>query len=88
MKERRDEKTAAQRYGKAAEQGDAHAQFHLGLCLQEGVGCEKNPEQAVMWYHLCARQGHAPGQCCLGRCLEQGIGCEKNLEEAVTWYRE
>ena len=38
------------RYEKAAEQGDADAQYNLALCYKNGTGVEKDAEKAVEWY--------------------------------------
>ena len=73
---------------KAAEQGDAQAQFILGVCYAFGKGVEKNPTEAVKWYRKAAEQGCAPAQFGLGNCYENGNGVEKNLNEAVKWYRK
>ena len=67
----------------AAEQGHAEAQCKLGLCLVEGIGCEKNLEEAIEWFHKIPERGDAEAQNNLGSCQDNGIGCEKNPEEAV-----
>lgn len=33
-----------------AEQGNAEAQYNLGICYDNGYGIEKNIEEAVKWY--------------------------------------
>ena len=47
---------------KAAEQGDAMAQFNLGQCYTNGTGVEKDEQKAVEWYKKAAEQGHAGAQ--------------------------
>jgi len=49
-------------YEKAAEQGHAHAQFHLGLCYESGRGVEQNDTKAVYWCEKAAGQGDAYAQ--------------------------
>jgi uncharacterized protein len=44
-------------YRKAAEQGDAHAQFNLGVMYADGIGVPQDAVQAYMWYNLAAAQG-------------------------------
>ncbi|MBR3219224.1 MAG: sel1 repeat family protein [Thermoguttaceae bacterium] len=34
-------------FHKIPERGDAEAQNNLGSCQDNGIGCEKNPEEAV-----------------------------------------
>lgn len=49
-------------YQKAAEQGDATAQFYLGLCYDKGKGVAQDYEKAVEWYQKAADQGNAFAQ--------------------------
>ena len=42
-----------------AEQGDAPAQFALGVMCAEGRGVPQDDAEAVRWYGLAAEQGHA-----------------------------
>ena len=73
---------------KAAEQGDAQAQYNLGNCYAFGDGVEKNLSEAVKWWRKAAEQGVAPAQFNLGNCYAFGNGVEKNPTEAVKWYRK
>ncbi len=50
---------AADWYRKAAEQGDADAQYMLGNMYRDGVGVESDSDLAVDWYCRAAAQGHA-----------------------------
>ena len=45
---------------KAAERGDANAQYRLGNCYAEGM--EKNDAEAVKWYRKAAEQGNDDAQ--------------------------
>ena len=45
-------------YRKAAEQGDADAQYNLGYSYSNGEGVEKDEEEAVKWYRKAAEQGY------------------------------
>ena len=42
--------TAAQEFKKAAEQGDAIAQFNLGAMYDTGKGVTEDKQEAVKWY--------------------------------------
>ena len=75
-------------YRKAAEQGDADAQYYLGLCYYRGEGIKQNYEDAVKWYRKAADQGNANAQYRLGYCYEHGEGVPLDYEEAVKWYRK
>ncbi|MCD7798298.1 MAG: SEL1-like repeat protein, partial [Akkermansiaceae bacterium] len=37
-----------------AEQGDAEAQYELGVCYFKGEGVEKDEKEAVRWYRKAA----------------------------------
>ena len=43
---------------KKAEQGDADAQYNLGLCYETGEVVERDYKEAVKWYKMAAEQGH------------------------------
>ena len=71
-----------------AEQGDATAQYNLGLCYANGDGVAKDCYEAVKWYRKSAEQGDATAQNNLGLCYEDGVGVTKDLNEAIEWYRK
>jgi len=81
------EKTVEQ-YQKAAEQGDAEAQYHLGYCYEYGKGIAKDETQAVYWYKKAAEQGDADAQLDLGMCYNNGTGIAKDEVQAVYWYKK
>ena len=73
----------------AAEQGDAAAQYNLGLCYYNGwSGVTQNYYEAVKWYRKAAEQGVAKAQYNLGNCYCFGEGVTQNYTEAVKWYRK
>ena len=47
---------------KAAEQGDAGAQYNLSVCYRKGEGVLRDMGQAVGWLRKAAEQGHAQAQ--------------------------
>ena len=77
-------------YRKAAEQGDADAQYNLGRCYYYGEGLEKDISQSIYWYCESAEQGYttAQSQCNLGVCYQNGEGISKDFHQAVFWYRK
>ncbi|MBQ0062898.1 MAG: sel1 repeat family protein [Prevotella sp.] len=79
---------AAKWFRKAAEQGDADAQYNLGACYYNGYGVTKSYAEAAKWYRKAAEQGDADAQCMLGICYYGGDGVAKNYTEAVKWYRK
>jgi TPR repeat protein len=62
-----------------AEQGDASAQFNLGVRYELGDGVPKDSKEAVKWYRLAAENGNASAQSYLG-------GVVKDAKESVKWY--
>ena len=54
----KDDKTAVKWYTLGAEQGDAEAQFGLGLMYYNGRGVPKDDVYAHMWRNLAASSGH------------------------------
>ena len=75
-------------YRKAANQGDASAQCHLGYCYKNGQGVRQDDAEAVKWYRKAANQGHAAAQFNLGNCYYKGQGVRQDYAEAVKLYRE
>lgn len=61
-----DFKQALKWYRLAAQQGDATAQFNLGVMYRRGVGAPQDDRQAFKWYRLAAEQGDANAQFNLG----------------------
>ena len=53
-----DYQTALREWLIDANQGDAAAQFNLGLMYANGEGVPENDAEAVRWYRLAAEQGH------------------------------
>lgn len=73
---------------KAAEKGDAEAQFRLAECYRKGVGTKKSHEEAVAWYRKAAEQKHAAAQYMLAVCYYKGWGVSKSGKDAAAWYRK
>jgi hypothetical protein len=75
-------------YRKAAEQGNADAQFNLGLMYAAGSGVPADDQQASSWYVKAADQGNAKAQFKLGVVYATGRGVQQNDYDAITWYRK
>lgn len=71
-----------------AEQGDAAAQYTLGLMFANGQAVTHDDAQAVRWYRRAAEQGHASAQRNLGIMYSTGRGVAQDAAEGVRWYRE
>ena len=73
---------------KAAEQGDANAQYNLGYCYYNGEGVAKDAIEGVKWYRKAAEHGNTAAQCGLGLSYSLGEGVAIDTVEAVKWYRK
>ena len=66
-----------------AENGNADAQYHLGLMHDSGKSIERNPREAEKWYKQSAAQGHAGALYYLSRLYStQNSGIRKDEKEA------
>jgi TPR repeat protein len=74
---------------RAAERGDAQAQYQLGQMYDEDTVDHRARSDAVAarWYRKAAQQGHGQAQYRLGYLHEAGKGVTQSDAEAVQWYR-
>jgi len=70
-----------------AEQGDAYAQYNLGIMYKYGRGVPQDYAEAARWYRLAADQGNARAQNNLGFMYSNGLGVAQDYAEAVRWLR-
>ena len=85
---RGDYQTAFKLWLPLAEQGDASAQFNLGMMYDNGQGVKQDDVEAVKWYRQAAEQGFADAQLNLGVMYDEGQGVKQDDVEAVKWYRQ
>jgi len=71
---------------RAAEQGNAGAQYNLGVMYRRGDGVPEDDAEAVRWYRLAAEQGYARAQYNLGFMYDNGQGVPENDVEAYVWF--
>jgi len=84
--QRGDYATALRELRPAAEQGNEHAQYLLGLMYRTGEGVPQDDKTAVKWYTLAAEQGDADAQYNLGNMYDNGRGVPQDYQTAVKWY--
>lgn len=72
---------------KAADEGDARAQYSLGAKYAQGRGVPQDDAEAVKWYRLAAEQGLALAKNQLGVMYGEGRGVPQDSTEAARWYR-
>ena len=80
----RNDAEAIKWYRKAAEQGDAVAQFNLGTMYAKGEGVSQNDAEAAQWYRLAADHGLAGAQFNLGMMYAEGQGVSQAPPRAAT----
>ncbi len=80
-----DYETALKEWRPLAEQGDARAQFNLGLMYRVGQGVPQDYTQALKWFRLAAEQGDAGGQSKLGASYNIGKGVPQDYVQAHMW---
>ncbi|KAG0227535.1 hypothetical protein BGW42_002894, partial [Actinomortierella wolfii] len=73
-------------YRKAAERGNATAQFMLGEIYENGHGVDASDVEAATWYRSAAVHGVDKAQIKLGGMYEDGRGVQQDDVEAVRWY--
>ena len=74
-------------YRLAADQGDAYAQFALGVLYNNGRGVPQDYAEALKWYRKAADQGFAAAEFNLGVLHDHGQGVAQDYAEAARWYR-
>ena len=83
-----DYQTAFKLWLPLAKQGDASAQFNLGLMYHKGLGVKQDDVEAVKWYRKAAKQGYADAQANLGSSYLAGRGVREDYAEAVKWFKK
>ncbi len=96
---RGDYATALREWHPLAEQGNAKAQYNLGIMYSEGKGVPQDYAEAVKWYRKAAEQGQAKrcyrkpaeqgqaeAQYNLGVMYGNGLSVSQDYAEAVEWW--
>ncbi len=83
---RGDVETAFVEFKALADQGDAAAQYRLGLMYQFGLGVPEDEAEAVKWYRRAADQGYAAAQYSLGNMYNRGEGVPEDYVQAYAWW--
>jgi TPR repeat protein len=73
---------------KAAQGGNAHAQFQLGALYADGKGgVSQDYAKALQWFKKAADQGHAAGQFSLARMHVEGLGgAPRDINKATQLF--
>ena len=68
-----------------AEEGDAAAQFALGVRYEMGSGVPRDDQEAIRWFNKAAEQDDPGAQGALGAYYSAGRGIPADLVEAYFW---
>jgi TPR repeat protein len=85
--QRGDYTTALKEFRSLAEQGDAGAQYVVGMMYFKGNGAPQDYKEAVRWFRLAAEQGNSLAQVNLGNLYLLGKGVPQDDTEALKWLR-
>lgn len=73
---------------KAAEAGDAEAQFRLGeALLTDPVRTPENSAKAVSWLEMASENGNTEAMIVLGRLSRTGVGVLQNFGNTAKWIQ-
>ncbi|HIM54278.1 MAG TPA: sel1 repeat family protein [Gammaproteobacteria bacterium] len=76
--EQRNYKQAAEIWAVLANQGDAEAQFSLGVMFKNGIGVPQNDTEAMSWLRKSADQNHEHAKLIVG-VIDSDSGSEDNV---------
>jgi len=83
--DRRDFKNAIPLIQKAADLGNAEAQYNYGVCYQQGVEVTKNDSTANVWFLKSALNGWKDAQFKIAYSYATGRGLKQNYTKAFEW---
>ena len=82
---RGDYAAALREFRPLAEQGNAKAQYNLGLMYYNGEGVPQDYAEAVKWYRKAAEQGYAKAQYNLGLMYVGELGVPQDYVQTHMW---
>lgn len=71
-----------------ANQGDADAQFRLGIMYKMGLGVPQNYVKSVECFSKAANQGFSSAELKLGEMYNDGFGVPKDYVKAMEWFKK
>jgi len=83
--EKGDYLTARREWQPLADDGNAAAQFNLGLLYYDGRGVPQDFSEAARWFERSANQGYAKAQHNLGAMYGVGKGVKRDYMLAYKW---
>jgi uncharacterized protein len=83
----KDYTTAYNEWKAAAAQGQAEAEFDLGVLYAQGRGVRRDLTEAEQWYRKAADQGNAEAEFALGQMYSRGWGVPRDEADAIRWFQ-
>ncbi len=68
-----------------ASQGEARAQYNIGVMYYKGIGTNRNLKEAAKWISAAAKQGSGAAQLYLGVMHGLGEGVPQDLVQSHSW---
>lgn len=68
-----------------AKQGDAVAEFTIGVLYKHGIGVPQDYAEAAKWFQRAAKHGQGEAQFCLGKLYQHGQGVKQDPAQAARW---
>ncbi len=81
-----DDTEAVAWFRKAADQGDAIAEFLLGNQYANGKGVPQDYTEAMIWFQRAAEQGHPVAKLFLGVMYAEARGVPQDYVRAHMWF--
>lgn len=81
-----DYEKAAKLYSPLAKDGNAEAQYNLGMMYRAGRGVPRDIKEAAKWYRLAAEQGNPLAQFNLGWMYASGKGVPQDYVRSRMWF--
>jgi TPR repeat protein len=72
----------------AANMGHADAQYVLGQCRRDGLGCDKNLKEFAKYTRMAAEQGHSYGEARYSYALVYGFGVTRDEDKAFEYAKK
>jgi TPR repeat protein len=73
---------------KAAESGDAEAQYKLGHLYSAGHGVPQDNKLAAVWWRRSAEGGYVGGETFVGFMYFTGLDVSQDYAQAAVWWRK
>ena len=86
--EQKDYKTALYFLSMFAANGDARANYNLGVMYREGLGVEQDDIEALTHFIAAAEDGHMLGNYAVGLAFLRGRGSDVDAEAALFYLKE